>query len=181
MILRSKEPEFNSLFAEFAKGFLRTPEGEDHLRFYDDGRSRGRANFDAMKAAEIAGEDITDRVLQGLLPHTNSAAHRASGAWVHIAPTIQGDIKEWFEGAGWTRAEDWPKVAQAIFCFVANCENKPASLEIACADFAALPYTKGLQTGQLTPIFDRRGDELAPTLRAHEWLNCRKIRRSVCR
>lgn len=154
MILRSKEPEFNSLFAEFAKRFLRTPEGEDHLRFYDDGRSRGRANFDAIKAAEIAGEDITDRVLRGLLPHTNSAAHRASGAWVHIAPTIQGDIKEWFEGAGWTRAEDWPKVAQAIFRFVGSCENKPASLEIACADFAALPYTKGLQTGQLTPILN---------------------------
>src|ERR1700737_1609498 len=83
-----------------------------------------------------------------LLPHTNSVAHRASGAWVHIAPTIQGDIKEWFEGAGWTHAEDWPKVAQAIFRLVASCADDPQSLETACAEFAAMPYTKGLQTGQ---------------------------------
>lgn len=154
MILKSKDTEFSSLFAEFTKEFLRTPEGEDHLKFYDGGRSQGRANFDAIKKAEQSGEDITDRVLRGLLPHTNSAAHRASGAWVHIAPTIQGDIKEWFEGAGWTDAGDWPKVARAIFHLICSCANDPASLETACAGFSGLPYTKGLQTGQLTPILN---------------------------
>ena len=154
MILKSKDTEFGSLFAEFAKGFLRTPEGDDHLKFYDGGRLQGRANFDAIKAAEQSGDDITDSVLRGLLPHTNSAAHRASGAWVHVAPTIQGDIKEWFEGAGWTKAADWPKVARAIFHLVASCANNPQSLEAACLEFSGLPYTKGLQTGQLTPILN---------------------------
>ena len=153
-MLSSKESEFSSLFGEFVKTFLHTQQGVDHLKFYDDGRAKGKANFNAIKLADNAGEDITDRVLRGLLPHTNSSAHRASGAWVHIAPTIQGDVKEWFEGAGWTKATDWPKVAQAIFHFVGSCANDSASLETACAGFSGLPYTKGLQTGQLTPILN---------------------------
>jgi hypothetical protein len=151
MILQCKEQEFRSLFSEFAKEYLRTSDGEHHLRFYDEGRSKGRENFEAVKASH---GDITDSVLRGLLPHTNSVAHRASGAWVHIAPTIQGDIKEWYEGAGWTRAEDWPKVALAIFRFVSSCSDDAQSLEAACAEFAAMPYTKGLQTGQLSPILN---------------------------
>jgi 5-methylcytosine-specific restriction protein B len=151
MALQSKEQEFRSLFSEFVKDYLETSDGENHLRFYDEGRSKGRENFEAVKASR---EDITDSVLRGLLPHTNSVAHRASGAWIHIAPTIQGDIKEWYEGAGWTRAEDWPKVARAIFRFVSSCSDDPQSLETACAEFAAMPYAKGLQTGQLSPILN---------------------------
>jgi hypothetical protein len=151
MILQSKEQEFRSLFSEFVKDYLRTTEGERHLRFYEEGRLKGRENFGYVKDAQ---GDITDSVLRGFLPHTNSVAHRASGAWIHIAPTIQGDIKEWFEGAGWTRAEDWPKVAQAIFRLVASCADDPQSLETACAKFSAMPYTKGLQSGQLSPILN---------------------------
>lgn len=151
MILKSKEQEFRSLFSEFVKDYFRTSEGESHLRFYDEGRSKGRENF---KAVKVSHADITDMVLRGLLPHTNSAAHRASGAWIHIAPTVQGDIKEWFEGAGWTRAEDWPKVARAIFRFISSCSDDPQSLETACTEFAASPYAKGFQTGQLSPILN---------------------------
>ncbi|QHO73606.1 hypothetical protein ACH79_14060 [Bradyrhizobium sp. CCBAU 051011] len=151
MVLQAKEQEFRSLFSEMVKGFLRTDEGEVRLRFYDEGRMQGRKNFEALKGAQ---GDITDGVLRGLLPHTNSAAHRATGAWIHIAPTIQGDIREWYEGAGWTCAEDWPKVAQAILRLVTRCAEDPQSLEVACAEFAAVPYTKGLQTGQLSPILN---------------------------
>lgn len=151
MILQSKEQEFRSLFSEFVRDYLNTTEAEKHLRLYDDGRSQGRQNLEAVRAMH---GDVTDSVLRGLLPHTNSAAHRASGAWIHIAPTIQGDIKEWFEGAGWTRAEDWPKIAQAILRFVACCADDPASLEAACSEFVAMPYTKGFQTGQMSPILN---------------------------
>ncbi|WP_339036306.1 hypothetical protein WHZ78_02405 [Bradyrhizobium symbiodeficiens] len=151
MILQSKEQEFRSLFSEFVRDYLNTSEGEKHLQLYDAGRSQGRQNLEAIRAMH---GDVTDSVLRGLLPHTNSAAHRASGAWIHIAPTIQGDIKEWFEGAGWTRAEDWPKIAQAILGFVSSCAEDPASLEVACTDFVAMPYTKGFQTGQMSPILN---------------------------
>jgi hypothetical protein len=85
MILQSKEQEFRSLFSEFVKDYLRTTDGENHLRFYTEGRLKGRENFESVKAAH---GDITDSVLRGLLPHTNSVAHRASGAWVHIAPSV---------------------------------------------------------------------------------------------
>lgn len=73
MILQSKEQEFRSLFSEFVKDYLKTSDGENHLRFYDEGRLKGRENFEAVKASH---GDITDSVLRGLLPHTNSAAHR---------------------------------------------------------------------------------------------------------
>ncbi|WP_152977506.1 hypothetical protein [Bradyrhizobium pachyrhizi] len=151
MISQSKDEEFRSLFSEFAKHYLSTSEGEKHLRFYDEGRLTGRKNFEAIKA--MSG-DVTDSVLRGLLPHTNSAAHRASGAWIHIAPTVQGDIKDWFEGVGWTRREDWPNIARAIFRFVARCADDPRSLDAACSDFVAMQYTKGFQTGQMSPILN---------------------------
>lgn len=151
MIRQSKEQEFRTLFSEFVRDYLKTSEGEKHLQLYELGRLQGRQNFEAVRAMR---GDVTDSVLRGLLPHTNSATHRASGAWIHVAPTIQGDIKEWFEGAGWTRTEDWPRIAQAILRFVAGCADDPPSLESACLEFAAKPYTKGFQTGQMSPILN---------------------------
>ena len=65
MILQSKEQEFRSLFSEFVKDYLKTSDGENHLRFYDEGRLKGRENFEAVKASH---GDITDSVLRGLLP-----------------------------------------------------------------------------------------------------------------
>ncbi len=71
MILPAKREEFCSLFSEFAESYLATRNGEVHQRFYGIGRSRGRENFAAIKASH---GDITDSVLRGLLPHTDSAA-----------------------------------------------------------------------------------------------------------
>ena len=96
----------------------------------------------------------TNKILQRLLPHTDSAAHRRSGAWVHVAPAIQGEIRNWFEAAGWTRAEDWPKVANAILTFLRRVIDEPSSIETACHDFTSLSYTTGFQTGMLTPILN---------------------------
>lgn len=53
----------------------------------------------------------TDKVLQKLLPHTDTDAHKKSGVWIFIAPAITGDIKTWFEAVGWTQPSDWPKIA----------------------------------------------------------------------
>jgi hypothetical protein len=153
-VIAEKKAEFRSLFAEFAKAYLTTPQGEEHLRFYAEGRSRGLANLTLIRTAAKQGQDVTDGVLRGLLPHTNSAAHRASGAWVHIAPAVQGDIKEWFESVGWTKADDWPQIATAILSLASRCADDPGSLEAACDEFSALHYTTGLQTGLLTPILN---------------------------
>jgi len=160
MIANGKETEFTALFKKFAEEFLRKPEGQIHLRRYEEGRATGQANFAAIQAAKGRGEDTTDSVLRLLLPYTDSTAHRSSGVWVHIAPAIQGDVKEWFQQAGWTRPEDWPKVADAILEFISRCVDDPASLPAICRDFDDLPYTTGFQTGLLTPILNAlRPDE----------------------
>jgi 5-methylcytosine-specific restriction enzyme B len=160
MIADSKKTEFGTLFKKSAQEFLKKPEGQTHLLRYEEGRATGRANFNAIQAAKSRGEDTTDSVLRLLLPYTDSAAHRSSGVWVHVAPSIQGDVKEWFQQAGWTRPEDWPKVAEAILEFVSRCVEDPTSLQANCHDFDDLPYTTGFQTGLLTPILNAlRPDE----------------------
>jgi len=60
------------------------------------------------------GEDVTDLVLLKLLPHNDTEGNRERGAWVHIAPAIQKDIKTKYEGAGWTKPEDWPAIAEGF-------------------------------------------------------------------
>jgi hypothetical protein len=154
MISSPKRTEFLALFDESVKDYLSQPEGQTQLSKYEEGRAQGRSNFEKVVDAASRGEEITDSVLKLLLPYTDSATHRASGVWVHIAGAIQGDIKDWFQGAGWTSAEDWPKIAQAILSFASKCSKNPEDLEVACRDFADLPYTTGFQTGLMTPVLN---------------------------
>ncbi|HEX4292972.1 MAG TPA: hypothetical protein VHZ29_02455, partial [Rhizomicrobium sp.] len=154
MILKTKEIEFRTLFTQYVEEFLKVPEGQEHLYRYDEARAIGRRNFEDIRAAAENGANVTREVLQRLLPHTNSAAHRASDAWIHIAPAVQKNIQEWFEGAGWTQPEDWPKVTVAILNFVSECADDPSLLATAAKQFSDDPYTTGLQTGMLTPILN---------------------------
>lgn len=155
MISDERRREFLTSFAEFADAYLSAPRGQEHLRRYQEVRQQGRKNFDDIAAQHQAGAEVpTKDVLLKLLPHTDSAAHRSSGAWIHVAPAIQGDIQIWFEKAGWTRPDDWPKVASAILTLLVKCADNPSSLLSACNEFAALPYTTGFQTGMLTPILN---------------------------
>jgi hypothetical protein len=96
----------------------------------------------------------TDKVLQKLLPHTDTATHKKSGVWIHIAPAITGDIQNWFEAVGWTQPDDWPKIASAIFGLAKQAAENPSTLEASCQDFSSLSYTRGFQTGMLTPILN---------------------------
>lgn len=125
-----------------------------HVASYDDVRAVGRANFERIVHQVDQNGLPTDAVLHGLLPHTDSLTHRKSGVWVHLAPAIQGDVRNWFEGAGWTAPEDWPKIAESILRFVRNCTERPATLESEARDFFNLPYSTGFQTGMLTPILN---------------------------
>lgn len=154
MISQEKNAEFSTLFEDFVRNYLSLPQGQAHLSRYEACRVQGRDNFNKVTAAATRSEEITDLVLRLLLPYTDSATHRESGVWIHIAPAIQGDVKEWFQGAGWTNPEDWPKVANAIFGFVSRVTKEPAELDAACGEFTKLPYTTGFQTGLLTPILN---------------------------
>ena len=154
MISEEKNTEFSILFEEFVRDFLSLPQGKAHLDRYESVRAQGHENFNKVVAASERGEDITDLVLRLLLPYTDSATHRASGVWIHVAPAIQGDVKEWFQAAGWTKPSDWPRIASAIFAFVFRATNDPTDLEAACREFTELPYMTGFQTGLLTPILN---------------------------
>lgn len=92
---------------------------------------------------------------------------------MHIAPAIQGNVKRWFEGAGWTKPDDWPEIAKAILHFVERCNDDPEQLPEACEEFAQLPYVKGFQTGMLTPILNalRPDDYLLVNYKSRRTIN----------
>jgi hypothetical protein len=154
--------EFKDLFIEFLGSYPTSEVGRQHLAFYGASRQAGAANFAAICAAADRGDDITDAVLLKLLPYADNTRNRNAGAWVHVAPAINGDLKKWFENAGGTRPEDWPQVARAILAFVRRCLDTPDQLAAACAEFAALSYSNGFQAGMLTPILNAlRPEEFA--------------------
>lgn len=150
----SEPPGFSALFHEFADTYLGSKKGQEHLAKYEPQRLEGKRNYEAILRADAAGEEITDLVLLKLLPHSDTGGNRQRGAWLSVAPAVTKDIKTWFEGSGWTRPEAWPRVARAILQFVRRCVDNPEDLAKACAEFASLPYTKGFQTGLLTPILN---------------------------
>ena len=152
LITERRRAEFVRLFKEFASDYPATKAGQQHAASYDAGREQARANYAVITAAADRGEDVTDQVLLKLLPHVNTRPNRDRGAWIHVAPAVTKDIKIWFQGAGWTKPEDWPQVAQTILTFIRQCVEMPAELVPACEAFAASPVTRGLQTGMLTPI-----------------------------
>lgn len=147
-----REHTLQRLLEEFARAFVATEEGVAHLSSYPEIRESARQNFDQILAARDRGQDITDLVLTKLLPHRDVASNRARGAWIHTAPAVAGDVKTWFENAGWVQPEDWPNVSRAILEFVERVVDDPDALESACESFADSEYSKGFQTGMLTPI-----------------------------
>lgn len=149
-----KKTEIVNLLQDFANTYPKSPQGQKHISFYAEQRLQGCQNFTDIKAAHEKGQDITNDVLLKLLPHTDSIIHQESGAWIHIAPCITGDIKAWYEKSGWTKSENWPNIAQSIFDFITGCLKHPEQLVKACTEFAYLPYNKGLQTGMMTPILN---------------------------
>ncbi len=128
---RFTKMEFPGLYKEFIdSGYLGSLDGMRHLNAYEEGRNQGRLNFESVVEARERGEDVTDLVLLKLLPHTDTKGNRERGAWVHIAPVIQGSVRRWFEGARWTRPEDWPAIADAILNFLQWCNEGPELLDL---------------------------------------------------
>ncbi|MCX6048114.1 MAG: AAA family ATPase [Chloroflexi bacterium] len=149
-----KRHEFSLLFQEFVQTYLPTPAGQQRLAQYSRGRELARTNFALITAAAARGHDVTDRVLLQFLPYVDSTNNRQKGAWIHVAPAINGDIRKWYEAKRWAKRRSWPAIATAILRFIQQCERDPETLTEACTAFVRLPYTKGFQTGTLTPILN---------------------------
>ena len=160
MLSAAKKTEFAALFIQFVQEYLSQPQGVAHLKQYELDRVQGQKNFAEIQKDTLGEHPPTDKVLQKLLPHTKTVPHEKSGVWISLAPAITGDIKGWFEAVGWTHPDDWPNIACAIYTFVQKSTENPSTLAASCQEFASLPYTRGFQTGMLTPILNAlRPDE----------------------
>lgn len=151
-ILDNKKAEFLDLFREFVESYPSTEFGRYHAGQYSTEKEEARKNFESIIASSDRGEDVTEQVLMKLLPYQDTKANRENDFWISIASVFRVDIRKKFEAAGWTKPEDWPKVANAILRFVRRCYDHPEELKIACDEFSELPYSKGFQAGTLTPI-----------------------------
>ena len=120
-----KDKLFKSLFAEFVDSFVSTPEGTQHLNAYSQVRAAGRQNYADVIDAHEGGQNIDDLVLEKLLPHADTAHNRGRNTWIHIAPTVTRNVRQWFEGAKWARAEDWPVIVSEILVLINNCIKTP--------------------------------------------------------
>ena len=146
--------QFRRLFHEFLEQFPTSPEGKSHIASYTQSRIVGQSNYRLISEAAANGEDVSDRVLLKLLPYADVPLNRKKGAWINVAPAINAELKTWFENVGWTKPQDWPLIAAAILAFIQHCIDHPEELAAACEAFTALPYSKGFQTGFLTPILN---------------------------
>jgi hypothetical protein len=98
------------------------------------------------------GKDITDSVLYGLLPHADTEINRKNNHWVHIASAITGNLRQWFENAGWTKSSEWPSIASKILSFIQSAVEHPDRFGSLCTDFEKTFPHKGFQVGMLSPI-----------------------------
>lgn len=143
-----------ALLPEFKRSFLETDEGREHLAWVPRGRLKGRENFAAAVRMNSAGQEITDFVLTQLLPHQDTPHNRARGAWCCIAPVVTRDIRQWFEGSQWATPGDWPHIAKLILRFVTAVTTDASRLAAECDAFRDSEYSKGFQSGFLSPILN---------------------------
>lgn len=152
LVSDAKRGELGELIEEMVDTYLESPDGLHHLRAYGEERKQAAQNWRRVRNAEKAGDDITDLVLDLLLPHADTEKSRARGVWVYHAPPAAADIRKLFESTGFVQPGDWTNVARAITGFFRRCLDDPGELADACTEFAAGPYSRGFQSGMLTPI-----------------------------
>ncbi|MEM7534186.1 MAG: AAA family ATPase [Chloroflexota bacterium] len=146
-----------TLYQEFVTTYLNTPAGHAHLQKYRYCRIAAQSNYQSIILRADQGEDVTELVLHKLLPYADTTRNHRQGAWIHYAPTINGDLRKWYERIGWIQPHEWEQVAAAILTFVRQCVALPDEIAAHCQTFTDHSYAKGFQTGTLTPILNALG------------------------
>lgn len=149
-----KRAELNAWLLEFSERFARQPEGKKHILRYEQERAQGRENFAEAKRRVDSGDPSTDFILDHLLPHAATAPNLKRGAWVHVAPVVSGNVRSWFENAGWAEKRNWPEIAQLLFRFFSNVAADPNGIQKWCNEFAQHPLRKGFKAGFLSPMMN---------------------------
>ncbi len=156
--LPTKQSELAQLLQEFQQHYTQGEAAKAFLHsFLDtlaDARLAAQQQYRDLIVLAQRSEPITDAVLLKLLPYADTPRNRWRGAWIHPAPAIVGDLRGWYEAAGWTQPDEWPAIASAILNFVRQSIEEPNGLSAACRSFRLLPYTTGFQSGILSPILN---------------------------
>ena len=76
LITQQKRVLFAGYATEFEKSYLLEPAGQKHLTQYRNEGEELKETWTAVKKMDKAGENITDIVLEKLLPHGNTRHNR---------------------------------------------------------------------------------------------------------
>lgn len=141
--------ELKQRIEQYYQDYLNKPSGQKHLATAEAEAKEVRRVFSDIQAKNASGKDITDDVLQRLLPHHDTEFHRENDYRISTWPCIIKDIRGWFEGAGWKKPEDWQPTAQLLFNAINGIINGD---QVAWEQFIDSPYRHGFGTGFITPI-----------------------------
>ena len=166
----TKASELAHLYQEFQQHYIGSAAATAFLDALAEARTVAQQQYQQILRSAEQGEPLTDAVLLKLLPYTDTPRNRWRGAWLHPAPAVVGDLRSWYEAAGWTQPDEWPAIAGAILHLVRQGVDDPAHLAAACQTFRRLPYTTGFQSGILSPILNALRPE-------HYWLFNQHVRR----
>lgn len=150
MITDEKRALIQSYSIEFENRYLLEPLGQQHRSMYKTEKENVITYWEAIKAAKNKGLDITDMVLEKLLPYVNTRYNRERGCRISVMPAIIKDIKIWFENSGWQTANNWTGVANAIYDLVFDVIEKKDFTAFKKFEGNAI-LSKGIKSGFITP------------------------------
>jgi predicted RNA-binding protein with PUA-like domain len=133
----------------YKSDYLSTAEGQKHLAIAERESDEVKEVFDVIWSKYQAGQDITEDVLNRLLPHANTEFHRENDYRISTWPCITKDVRKWFEGAKWKTADQWPETVRLMLEAIHGINNdnlKPWN------KFVGSPYRHGFGTGFISPI-----------------------------
>ena len=141
-----KKEELLKIVEEFKQKYLNTEQGKRHLEAYNREREEVKRIFNEIKEKKERREDITEPVLDYLLPIKRES----------VTPAGVKTIEAYYKRARETLSEeDLPKLADTIFTLInglmINPDNTDRQKEIINS-FIASQYSKGLQSGIISPV-----------------------------
>ncbi len=138
--------------SEFETNYLIKEKGKLHLERHRKEDQDVKIYWDQIKTIKSEGGDITDMVLKKLLPYKDTKHNRENECRISVSPTINKDVKSWFENVGWQKAENWRLVTDVLYELVYELiENE--NWKILRKFESNKELSRGFKSAMLTPTF----------------------------
>ncbi len=145
--------ELLNLIREYAGHAAAAGPARDRLDAWGGVRAAARRHWDALLESERFAQDVSEASLWKLLPHAESPLAQRHDAFIHpLSPAVQRDVRGWFEGAGWVRADQWPDLGRALFDLVRRCLEHPGEVWQATEAFLATPGSAPFTSELVSPV-----------------------------